>query len=475
MAPRLGFEDQFRVPHDDTIACTGTIFTPEEVLSHNTPEDCWLIIHGKVYDVTSWVPRHPGGSLIYVNVGKDSTQLFDSYHPLHVRKLLERYCIGSLKLGENPYADVGSVQYKNSGGEDFYLTLKSRVENYFRMMKVNSRVHPHMFMKSILLLAIYMMSYLFTFYWGGSLVLSIFSTVLMGFMVAEIGICIQHDANHGAYSNCKALGYLMSTSLDLVGASSFMWRQQHVVGHHSFTNVDGYDPDIRVSDPDLRRVTKNQPRRKYHYFQHWYLAWLYGLLAFKSIFVDDFVALKSSSIGQIKLPKMTSLESWIFWGGKLFYALYMLVLPHCFGCYSGIQVAILYLISQLVAGWTLAFMFQVAHVVEKADFPVHEKKDGISKVSKGWAELQVRTTNNFSTDSLFWLHVSGGLNFQIEHHLFPGLCHLYYPNIQPIVKETCKEFNVPYNSFPTFWSALRAHFDYLKIIGRTEFKLRLDG
>ncbi|KAH7425715.1 hypothetical protein KP509_11G067500 [Ceratopteris richardii] len=332
-----------------------------------------------------------------------------------------------------------------------------------------------MFIKSIFILTIYVLSYYVTFYWGRSFAVSLLAAMLTGFLAAEIGISIQHDANHGAYSEWGWLRYLMGASLDLVGASSFMWRQQHVVGHHSFTNVNGYDPDIRVKDPDLRRVTKDQPRRKYHYFQHWYLAGLYGLLALKSVFVDDFVAYKSNAIGLMKISRMTLPELCTFWGGKLFYAFYMLVLPAILSCHSSSKVVALYLFSQVIAGWTLALMFQVAHVVEKADFPVAEKVEGISKVSEGWAALQVRTTNNFSTDSLFWLHISGGLNFQIEHHLFPGVCHVYYPCIQPIVKETCKEFGIPYNCFPTFWSALKAHFDYLKVIGRTDFKLRLDG
>eukprot|EP00250_Pteridium_aquilinum_P004280 c14504_g1_i1 orf=313-1734(+) len=473
MAPRVQLEDTSALFQDEPVPQAQTFYTSQEVLSHSVPEDCWLIIHGKVYDVTSWIPHHPGGTLIYVNAGKDSTHLFDSYHPLYVRNMLERYCIGALKHDKD--SELVSINYEQAGKEDFYLTLKKRVESHFKKMKVNPRVHPHMFLKSLAILATYLLSYYLTFYWAGSFVISLMAAMATGFLAAEVGICIQHDANHGAYSDWRGLGYLMSASLDIVGASSFMWRQQHVVGHHSYTNVNGYDPDIRVNDPDLRRVTVEQPRRNYHYFQHWYLACLYGLLALKSVFVDDFLAYKSSSIGPIKISKMTPLENCVFWGGKLVYVLYMLVLPAIFSCHSGSRVAILYLTSQLIAGWTLALMFQVAHVVGGADFPVVEKSNGVSRVSQGWAALQVSTTNNFCTDSLFWTHISGGLNFQIEHHLFPGVCHLHYASIQPIVKETCKEFDVPYNNFPTFWSALGAHFEYLKTVGRSDFKLRLDG
>lgn len=134
----------------------------------------------------------------------------------------------------------------------------------------------------------------------------------MGYFAAQICISITHDANHGAYSNVNWLGYLMGSVLDLVGASSFMWRQQHVVGHHSFTNVENYDPDIRVKDPDVRRVTYKQPIKDYHSFQHLYLGALYGLLGLKAVLVDDFVAFITGYIGPVKIPKMTTDWS-IYW------------------------------------------------------------------------------------------------------------------------------------------------------------------
>lgn len=93
--------------------------------------------------------------------------------------------------------------------------------------------------------------------------LSALSSVLLGICMAEVGVSIQHDANHGAYSDNTVLEYALGTTLDVVGASSFMWKQQHVVGHHTYTNVDGLDPDIRVKDPDVRRVSRHQPWQSY--------------------------------------------------------------------------------------------------------------------------------------------------------------------------------------------------------------------
>lgn len=450
-------------------------YSLEEVSKHNTPNDCWLIIWGKVYDVSAWVPHHPGGNMIFVRAGKDSSQLFESYHPLYVRKLLGRYYIGEVDEVANDSLQQSTVEYYESGTEPFYLTLKERVEAYFEKNKVNPRVHPNMLPKSILVIAGYMLFFYITFFGLQSFALSVLSALAMGYFAAQIGLSIQHDANHGAYSNVNWFGYLMSTSLDFLGASSFMWRQQHVVGHHSFTNVDNYDPDIRVKDPDLRRVTSQQPIQKYHSFQHIYLGALYGLLALKGVLLDDFAAYISGSIGPVKIPKMTNLETGVFFGGKILYTIYMFVLPSLFSHHSIFQRAVLYVTSQLVCGWTLAFLFQVAHVVPKADFPVVDSSHGRPKVHQGWAAMQVRTTTNFSTNSMLWTHLSGGLNYQIEHHLFPSVCHLHYPSIHPIVKAVCEEFNVPYYSYPSFWAALEAHFAYLKKVGSEHFELRLSG
>ncbi|KAL2635526.1 hypothetical protein R1flu_007005 [Riccia fluitans] len=460
--------ENFRLPFDgiptqDSSTSPLKKYTLQDVSKHNTPEDCWLVIWGKVYDVTSWVKVHPGGSLIYVKAGQDSTQLFDSYHPLYVRKMLSQYCIGEVQTapGDDKFRS-STLQYGDEEHEAFYHTLKQRVETFFRQQKINPRYHPHMLLKSAVIIGTLFLCYYLGFFWSTNIFLSVPLVCVMGFCIAEVGMSIMHDGNHGSYTKSTLLGYVMSATLDLVGASSFMWRQQHVAGHHSFTNIDHYDPDIRVKDPDLRRVTSEQPQRWFHEYQHIYLGILYGLLALKSVFVDDFSAYFSGDIGPVKVAQMTPLEMGIFWGGKVMYVLYMFVLPLMYGQYNILTFIGLYILSQLVAGWTLALFFQVAHVVDDAVFPTVETDGVKAKIPSGWAEMQVRTTTNFSPRSTFWTHISGGLNHQIEHHLFPGMCHVYYPKIQPIVKATCDEFNVPYTSYPTFWAALRAHFQYLK-------------
>lgn len=189
-----------------------------------------------------------------------------------------------------------------------------------------------------------------------------------------------------------------------------MWRQQHVVGHHAFTNVDGLDPDIRVSERDVRRVTGAQPWHPWHALQHVYLGLLYSLLAFKSIYIDDFVALFGGAIGAVRLSPQTRAEAAVFWGGKAVYAVYMLAAPLTWSHHSLARLLALWATADAVTGWMLAFMFQVAHVVDDVSYPARDPATG--RVPLGWAAGQVATTADFCHGSWFWTHVSGGLNYQ---------------------------------------------------------------
>ena len=191
---------------------------------------------------------------------------------------------------------------------------------------------------------------------------------------------------------------------------SFMWRQQHVVGHHAFTNVDGLDPDIRVSGGDVRRVTAAQPWHPWHAAQHAYLGALYSLLAFKSIYLDDFAALHGGHIGAVRLSTQTRAEAAVFWGGKAVYGAYMLAAPLAWSHHSGVRLLALWALADAVTGWMLACMFQVAHVVDEVTYPARDPATG--RVPLGWAAGQVATTADFCHGSAFWTHVSGGLNYQ---------------------------------------------------------------
>ena len=280
-------------------------YTFNEVEKHSTPDDCWLIVHGKVYDVTAFVPRHPGGNMIWVKAGGDCTQLFDSYHPLRTRATLEKYYVGELQRTSGDEDKILTYEDDLKDGK-FYLDCKLAVERWFKDSKKDPRIHPEMYTKTCIILLGVIICYYCSFFLPAQLPVAFIFAVAHGVWKAEIGVSIQHDANHGAYGKSRSFMHAMQLTLDIVGASSFMWRQQHVVGHHAYTNVIQVDPDIRCApEKDIRRINECQPHESYHAFQHIYLVFAYGLLSLKSCFIDDFNALASGKIGWVEVAKFT--------------------------------------------------------------------------------------------------------------------------------------------------------------------------
>lgn len=451
-----------------TTEASRAVYTAEDVSAHNTPGDLWVIVRGGVYDVTSFVPKHPGGNMIYVKAGGECTQLFDSYHPEKARAVLEKYRIGDLKRVRGDAMDEDIVEYEDDLVEGkFFADVKAGAAKYFKDNKIDPRVHWEMYVKTFVILAGIVIGHYGSFFapgvsFGAALALA----VLHGTCKAEVGVSIQHDANHGAYGNSRTWLHAMQLTLDVVGASSFMWKQQHVVGHHAYTNVEGIDPDIRCSEKDVRRVNEYQPHEPYHALQHMYLAVMYGLLSFKSCFVDDFNAFFSGRIGWVKVQKFTPGEAVAFWGSKALWAFYYLWLPFKYSHRSLGQLLALWTVTEFITGWLLAFMFQVAHVVGEVHF-FQLNKD--NKLSKGWGEAQLMSSADFAHGSKFWLHFSGGLNYQVVHHLFPGVCHVHYPALAPIIKAAADKHGLDYCVYPSFLSALGAHFRHLRNVGQRAY------
>lgn len=372
-----------------------------------------IIVDGKKYSTKDWRLWHPGGSMIEVpEEGSDCTALFNSYHPPKMMKTKE----------------------------PFYSDLKERVH----ALGINLRESPIMYVKAVCILYMCVISWFMSFYGG-----YISWAPVMGFFKAMVGVNIQHDANHGAFSSDPQVNEYVGYTLDLFGASSYIWKQTHVNGHHVHTNHIR-DPDIRTSDPDVRRVAPWDTVRWYHAYQHVYLPFLYTLLSIKSCTVDDFVALYTGKVGNITLRPMSTMDAHIFWMCKFFFVLVHVCIP----MYTvGVQLyCIIMLVSELTTGLVLSHLFQVAHVTHKAAFhtSAHRVDD--------WAQKQVASSCDFAPGSLFWTHVSGGLNHQVVHHLFPGVNHCHYPRLWKIVKETCKKHDITYNYYDTFLEALQSHY-----------------
>lgn len=397
--------------------------------------------------------------MIVLNAGKDATQLFEAYHPEYVTdKKLASHEIGVQSSSEYPTFPPESK---------FFRTLKERVSKYFRDNKIKRTDGWPMVVRSgvfaFLSLALWALAVQVTLS-SGTLWLGGFLAALVGVVHGLISLMPVHEASHGATTSSPSVWRMMGLFHDwLLGASYYNWLHQHLLGHHPFTSIEQLDPDVVTGDPDARRIKTSQQLLSLYRWQHIYMPLLYGLLAAKFRVNDLTIVFGSKKNGQIRMNDPGPWHMFHFVAGKLFWLMSRFVVPAYF---IGIwQAAVLVSISDVVTSYYLALVFQVNHVVSEAIWPQINDKN---EVEMDWAELQVRTTIDYAVDSPITTFFAGGLNFQVVHHLFPGICQLHYPKIAPIVYDTCKEFGVPFVVLPTYWDALKAHIRFLKIMGEKD-------
>jgi linoleoyl-CoA desaturase len=350
----------------------------------------------------------------------------------------------------------------NNKQSPFFDVLRSKTDEYFKKHNISPTGNFKLYSKTIILCIAAVTIYTSVVFLHPPVWVSLVLCGLLGLAFASIGFNVMHDGAHGSYSTNKTVNTIMSWSLNLMGGSSFMWKIKHNHVHHSFTNIDGVDDDIDVAP--FMRVSEAQPLYWFHRFQHWYWVVLYGATYAMWIYYMDFNKYFTRKIGETPIRKMQLSEHIGFWFTKLLYIAIFLGLP----VYTQGWLATLvgYSVAIFVCGLTIASVFQLAHVVEDTEFPTPDPVT--NKIESEWALHQIRTTANFATRSKVVSWFMGGLNFQVEHHLFPRISHIHYPAISRIVRETCEEFNVKYIEYPTVLSAIGAHVRHLRTLGRVE-------
>ncbi len=354
------------------------------------------------------------------------------------------------------------VNFANHKDTEFVNTLRQRVSAYFKEQNISRYGNIRMVIKSIVMLSLFFVPYILMMTGVVNTPWSIYCMwLIMGAGMAGIGMAIMHDANHGAYSKNKTVNKIMGICSDLVGASSTNWKIQHNVLHHTYTNVDGMDEDI-----DPSGVMRFSPHKKWRWiyrFQHIYAWFFYGIMTLFWVTTKDFTSLiKYRKMGlNLTYGSMTKLMlELIVW--KKFYFGYILLLPLIFLPVPWWQVILGFISLHFVCGIILSCIFQLAHVMPEMDYPQVDDKGSLEN---NWAIHQVLTTANYSPSSKIFSWFIGGLNYQIEHHLFPNICHIHYKNISKIVRKTAQEYNLPYRTQPTFVSALWNHIKMLKQLG----------
>jgi linoleoyl-CoA desaturase len=269
-----------------------------------------------------------------------------------------------------------------------------------------------------------------------------------------------HDGAHGSFSKHKIVNNIAAFTLNILGGNSFMWDMKHNVIHHAYTNIDGVDDDIDIQP--WMRMSSTQPKYAMHKYQHIYFWFLYSMLYVLWIFLLDYQKYFKKRIGVMPIKKMSAKDHLVFWSFKIVNLALFVGLPIYTIGFTGWLVG--FLTFTIVAGLTISIVFQLAHTVEHTHFPVPNTQT--NKLEDEWAIHQLKTTANFAPRSKVISWLVGGLNFQVEHHLFPKISHIHYPEISKIVKQACKEFNIPYIEYPKMYQAIASHVHFLKQMGR---------
>ncbi|UXP34046.1 acyl-CoA desaturase [Reichenbachiella agarivorans] len=353
-------------------------------------------------------------------------------------------------------------KFKSKEQDDFWSTLRTRVNAYFKDNQIEKDANRKMIVKTIALFALYLSPF-FVLIFGGitntTILMSLW--VVMGLGKAFIGTAVMHDSIHGAYSKSKVYNSIMTFSAALVGVDKLIWKIQHNVIHHTYTNIEDTDEDILPRY--FFRFSEHQPKKWFHRFQHLYAPIFYCVPLLEWITTKDFVkAFEYRKMGIIQPGVEFRKEFMGIVARKVMYYVIFLALPIYLIDIPAWSTVVMIIVSHAVTGIMLALIFQTAHVVPNANFI---KAEGDS-IETCWASHQLFTTSNYGMKNKILTWFVGGLNFQIEHHLFPDVCHVHYPNIAKIVQDTTAEFNLPYYSFPSFRSAVAGHFGMLRDLGR---------
>jgi len=348
----------------------------------------------------------------------------------------------------------------HSINKPFATTLRSRVNEYFKTRKISNTGNRKLYVKSVILVSAAVLLYIALLTWTMPILLSIVLCILLGITFAAIGFNIMHEGGHQSFSKRAWINNISAYSLNMLGGTIFFWKQKHNISHHTYTNVDGLDHDIDIK---FMRMHAEQPRRWFHRFQFAYWFVLYGISYIAWVLFQDFEKYFSGKMGpQADRKSMPLREHLIFWGTKLSYAAIYFVIPILtVGWLPGMLG---WLIVGISCGFCLAVVFQLAHVVEETQFPVADGESG--KIEQEWMVHQLSTTANFATGSRIVSWLLGGLNFQVEHHLFPRISHVHYPAINKLVKATCQEFGVTYLEHRTMGQAFASHLRHIYRLGK---------
>jgi linoleoyl-CoA desaturase len=364
--------------------------------------------------------------------------------------------------------NAASPTFAKQDNLKFFRTLNSRVNNYFKENNISKTGNWKLHLKTVILFTVFLTPYfLILFLTTMPIWLFIILSIIMGVGMAGIGMNVMHDGNHGSYSNKNWINKFMGGTIYVLAGNVYNWQVQHNVLHHTYTNIPGHDEDLDAGR--IIRFSKEAKWYKIHKFQHYYSLFLYGLLTFNWALTTDFKQMsaylkRKLSYGAAKNPKTLWTTLVIT---KIIYVSIWIIIPIVIGIVWW-QVLLGFFVMHYTAGIILSVVFQLAHITSDTTNP-HPNEVG--EIENTWAIHQLFTTVNFAPKNWLVNWYTGGLNHQVEHHLFPHISHIHYGKIAKIVKETAIECNLPYYEYKTMRGAVIAHFKHLKDLGQQPMQI----
>ena len=413
-----------------------------EIKQHNNQDNCWIVIDRFVYDITPWNQLHPGGNVLNTLAGEDSTAMYYSNHFKDSKHLLNKFLIGYVNKHE-PLFDV----YE----DEFLITLKKRISQYFKNHNINYRKtnknYQRLLFSSLLLLTCWLCMY-FLPPWG------ILAAVPMGLATSSLIGSFGHELIHGNLFThlSRRRGYwilnniLWGIFIPLMPERYFQYEH---IRHHNFPMHPEHDYDVYALK-DIVRLSHHIPKKPRHNFQHIYAPFTYGVYIFLQLlggyttkFFDKREILKDKdNLRDIIFSSLVAFSFHILLPIYLTNIWWVLL---CAGIYFFTWQSAIYISSGL------------PHMTEIS--PQENKQNS-------WSFHVCNTTKNLKGGNWFFDWVTGGLNFHLEHHLFPSIPQEHLHSIAPIVKKTCAEFNYPYNNYTSFRKYYSDHYEFLKSLGK---------
>ncbi|OUR95479.1 hypothetical protein A9Q84_16735 [Halobacteriovorax marinus] len=428
---------------------------------HIDPSQLWEI-HGKYYDLTPFIARHPGGKrMLLLSKGMDCTEVFES---THIFDNLPKKMLPKFFVADNPnYKPTYSWE-----PDGFYNTLRKRVQVYLTEQsnlldgkkKYSFDTHHGSGWFLVRLVLLFIFSWAAT--WFGIIEGNLYICAIWPLIAMSFG-GYGHEALHAGLFNSvwknRAVAFF---SMDLLGLSSYVYSVVHITGHHAHTNVEEVDPDMVAFYPNIRTFP-SQKRYFPHRFQQYYAWPIYFCSLFFANIMDIITFITKKWIN-IRVERPYFLEFVLFFFFKTAAISILIVLP--FFLHDTSKALTIVLLTTGVTGFLINLTFAVNHKNNEAiDYLTNDKR-GNDLTKYDWGEFQILTTCNFQHGHWFTDMIFAGLTHQVEHHLFPMISYQHLPKISLIVQETCKDFDIKYNLYPTYFAACKAHFKYLKDLGR---------